>query len=240
MKMEIHSSDVANQVLETCESTNDLARALGERGYPQGTWVSSRIQTRGRGRLGRSWQSMPGNLFLSMLARIPDTSSWSWVPLTAAVSAVEAALEQGFRRDLRIKWPNDLLIDGSKAGGILCEGVSGPGGPFIVIGLGINCAQAPEGLDQPTAFLGVEDLGSFRIQVVDALIRRLRELGESGPGAIRKAYETHAWLAPGTRIQWSDRSGSVVGLGPHGELQVREEPGGLLRSLFAEDVKIRT
>ena len=237
--MKIVGAQVSNRVLDSCESTNDLARELGEQGFPQGTWVSSRIQTRGRGRLGRTWQSMPGSLFLSMLARIPDPTLWSWIPLTAAVAVCETLTAHGFSGEVRIKWPNDIFLAGSKAGGILCEGLSGPSGQFVVIGLGLNCMHSPKGLDQPTAFFGIEDVDAFRLRVVDFLKLKLLELEVSGPAGIREAYEKLAWFPVGTQVQWGNHFGEVVGLGGSGELQVREQPMGEIRSLFAEDVKIR-
>src|SRR5690606_21800140 len=65
--MEYTTGYSKNLVLEEIESTNDYARNLGEEGLPHGTWISTRIQTQGRGRLGREWRSSEGNLFLSIV-----------------------------------------------------------------------------------------------------------------------------------------------------------------------------
>ena len=68
------SMSPANRVVERCVSTNDLARSLGEAGAPHGTWVSAKVQEAGRGRLGRKWESLEGNLFLSLIARLENKS----------------------------------------------------------------------------------------------------------------------------------------------------------------------
>src|SRR4051794_23597950 len=97
-----------NTVLDSCESTNDCARALGEKGFAHGTWVSARRQTGGRGRLGRSWASIEGNLFLSLIVRIDRKDVWTWIPLAAAAGVVTALRARFENLDIRIKWPNDL------------------------------------------------------------------------------------------------------------------------------------
>ena len=136
---------IANQVIESCESTNDLARELGEAGYPHGTWISARQQSRGRGRLGRQWQSIEGNLFLSIIVRPEMRELWTWVPMATAIAIAEALRSLFPELPVQVKWPNDLWVHGKKLGGILCEAVGGRADSFIVIGIGLNCAVAPEG-----------------------------------------------------------------------------------------------
>jgi BirA family biotin operon repressor/biotin-[acetyl-CoA-carboxylase] ligase len=222
-----------NSVLDECESTNDLARKLGEQGAPQGTWISARTQTRGRGRLGRQWRSLEGNLFLSIIAR--PTHDWSWVPLITAVG-----ISRVFPR-LRIKWPNDLWLDNAKAGGILCEGVGTRQGSFIVIGIGLNCAVAPEALDQPTASLGA-DVERARPEVIAAVLAALGELEQSGSEGLAREYSARAVFQPGTPVEWTHGSGTEVGkalgLGKSGELRVITGEGEE-KVLLAEDVKVR-
>lgn len=238
--------DHANRVLDRCASTNDLARELGEAGAPHGTWVSARAQDQGRGRLGREWRSLEGNLFLSLVARIEDKSRWTWVPLATAVAVARWAEAAGPRfaplaHRLRIKWPNDLWVvepgappgaPGDKLGGILCEAVGNRAGSFLVIGLGLNCAHAPEGLDQRTtsitrvctgerapALLGnprdsalVSDAPApastfitaddLRPALVAELTRTMSALAAHGPAAIVADYERRAAFPPGSGIEW--------------------------------------
>jgi BirA family biotin operon repressor/biotin-[acetyl-CoA-carboxylase] ligase len=78
-------------IVDRCSSTNDLARKLGEQGQPHGTWVSARVQEAGRGRLGRVWQGIEGNLFLSIVCRVGPPAIWTWVPLASAVGVARAA-----------------------------------------------------------------------------------------------------------------------------------------------------
>jgi biotin-[acetyl-CoA-carboxylase] ligase BirA-like protein len=254
--IELHQ--VANRVIESCVSTNDLARGLGESGYPHGTWVSARIQTRGRGRLGREWISLEGNLFISVLIRLPNPEFWTWVPLTAAVAVVGVIKELFPEFSPEIKWPNDLCLSGRKLGGILCEGVGNSSDSFIVVGLGLNCAAHPNDLNQPTICLAKKDLdlaNRLRPRIISAMLEEFSGLVRSGSARVAKLYRTFAALKPGAEIQWKVKtpeaesnlpthslvtleSGRVIRLGKSGELQICRSDGELI-SLFAEEVSIR-
>ncbi len=126
------------------ESTNREAVALGQAGVEHGTLVLADAQTAGRGRMARSWFSPPGvNLYGSVVIRTaidaPRMAAWlSWLPLMAALGAAEA-IEIVSALRIAVKWPNDLLINERKVGGILCEsGMSAGAGAFQVIGIGVN------------------------------------------------------------------------------------------------------
>lgn len=236
----------ANQVIAECASTNDLARELAERGYPHGTWISARRQVSGRGRQGRRWEGIDGNLFLSIVIRISPSRVWSWVPLAAAVGVATALREYNPGLDVRIKWPNDLWLGSAKLGGVLCEAVGSPEGSFIVVGIGLNCTGSPKGLDQATSSLS-ESLGmrvtadEIRTVVIQEVLETFSSLEALGVEPVVRVYERWAALEPGTRIEWGQipqRRGRVQGLGPSGELLVCPEEGGLER-IFAEDVKVR-
>lgn len=243
-------SEIANQVLESCESTNDLAKSLGEAGYPHGTWVSAREQTRGRGRLGRAWSSQQGNLFLSILARFEPRELWSWVPLATAIGVAECLIDRYPELPARIKWPNDLWVGGGcqgvKLGGILCEAVGNRAGAYIVIGLGLNCASSPLGLDQRTTSLteelpgrGLITANALRLEIVASILQTLQRLEREGSAPFVSAYERLAAFPPGMEITWSEGvHGKVLKLGPSGELCVVMSDGEI-RSLYAEDVKVR-
>ncbi len=229
----------ANSVVEICDSTNDLCRALGEEGHPSGTWISARRQSAGRGRLGRSWVSQEGNLFLSYLFRPSHRDERvSWAPLAAGVALLTAAEACGAGRGLGLKWPNDLWRGEAKAGGILCEGVSGPKGLFIVIGIGANCASEPAALGIPVASLGVS-VDALRPALVRELDHWLGVLDSEGPARIREAFLSRSVLAPGTEVTWQGRTGQVSGLGASGELQVLADDTGKVENLLAEDVSVR-
>lgn len=239
--MNLELSTFANRVIEQCGSTNDLARKLGDAGYPHGTWVSARAQDAGRGRLGRKWESQRGNLLLSILCRMEPKTHWSWVPLATAVGIAEGL--SAFGSSVRIKWPNDLWLDGAKLGGILCEAVGSAKGSYIVIGIGLNCLHAPGNLDQETACLD-RDPDSVRPLVIQSVLSVLEDIQARGVVELSRRYETLAALRPGTEIQWTSIEkkmsfdGVVNGLGESGELRV-QLPNGEQESLFAEDVKVR-
>lgn len=235
----------ANQVLDECDSTNILAKEMAEGGATHGTWISARLQNGGRGRLGRKWESLEGNLFLSMITRIQDKSLWSWLPLTAAVAAVRSLRHQFPSLDLRIKWPNDLWLGNAKLGGILCEGAGLGSNAYVVIGIGLNCNHSPVGMDQSVQNLakGLEadsvSVDQVRAWVIAGLLEELKGLAADGPRRVKQIYDQYSALSPGTKIEWGfpRQNGVVEGLGCAAELQVRTIEAGLM-SLFAEEVKL--
>ncbi len=122
-------------------STSDECLKLAMAGAPTGTAVTARRQTSGRGRLGRSWLSLDGeNLHVSVLHRTrrpPGALSGLTLDVGSAVHEVLVGLGVA----PRLKWPNDILIDGQKVAGILCElHDDAAGGHFVVIGVGLNVA----------------------------------------------------------------------------------------------------
>ena len=128
-------------VRDAVDSTNQAVKILAVNGEPEGTAVVSDTQTAGRGRLDRSWASLPGSgLYLSLLFR---PRGWppvyaSRMPLMIAVAAAEA-VEAAAGIAPGIKWPNDLMLSGRKLTGILCEADMDPEQiQFIVAGIGIN------------------------------------------------------------------------------------------------------
>ncbi|WP_300079869.1 biotin--[acetyl-CoA-carboxylase] ligase [Propioniciclava sp.] len=140
------------QVVDSTGSTNaDLADAA-RAGAPAGVVLVSGHQSAGRGRLTRRWEAPPNtSVAVSVLvAPARPVADWGWLPLVvgmAVVDGVRAAsgLEAG------LKWPNDVLVDGRKLCGILCETVLTDAGPRAVLGFGINVSLAEEDLPVPTA-----------------------------------------------------------------------------------------
>ena len=119
------------------DSTNRLAADLARAGAPDGVVVGADHQTAGRGRRGRTWESRPGaSLLVSVILRPAP----ALVTLAAGVAAAEAC-EAVAGVAVGLKWPNDLLLEGAKLGGILSELV----GDAAVVGLGLNLAWAPAG-----------------------------------------------------------------------------------------------
>jgi BirA family transcriptional regulator, biotin operon repressor / biotin---[acetyl-CoA-carboxylase] ligase len=130
-------------------STNEDLLAAARRGAPEGVVLAAEVQTAGRGRMGRSWVSLPGTaLTFSVLLRPLATppAGRGWVPLLTGV-AVASALRAEAGVDARLKWPNDVLVSGAKLAGILAE----QAGDAIVVGAGVNISAGQGDLPLPSA-----------------------------------------------------------------------------------------
>ena len=155
--------------LDEVGSTNTEAQARGHLWTP----VLAEVQTAGRGRLGRSWQEVPGaGLALSVV--VPGVPSAGWLPLAAGVAVHRALADFGVDADL--KWPNDVLLpdDGErKVCGVLCQ--MPPGGNGVVVGIGINVHHTREQLPVPTATsLRLAGSQVDRTDLAVAVLRHLR------------------------------------------------------------------
>jgi BirA family biotin operon repressor/biotin-[acetyl-CoA-carboxylase] ligase len=143
--------------LDTVGSTNDEARWLAADGASDGTLVRARRQTAGRGRLGRTWISDPGNLYFSLVLRpgcpLARAGQIGFVVANAVADAVAAALPEG--APVGCKWPNDVLVAGRKVSGMLLESETGRDGQleWLVAGVGINIASHPDDVRFPASSL---------------------------------------------------------------------------------------
>lgn len=135
-------------------STNADMIALASTGLEEGVWLRAERQISGRGRQGRSWDSPTGNLYASTLIRIrPSDPPAATLALVAAV-ALEEAISAYLPAAARLKWPNDLLIDGAKVSGILLERSQ----DAVVIGIGVNLAHHPSNTDRPSTSLAARNV----------------------------------------------------------------------------------
>lgn len=145
---------------DALDSTNDTAKRLARNGAAHGLTVWARAQYAGRGRQGREWISPPGNLYMSVVLRprIP-AARLGELSFVAAVAVAEAiALSVAEPALVSLKWPNDILIDGAKAAGILLESEIASGGvDWVVCGVGVNLVSAPDGL--PYRAMALADFG---------------------------------------------------------------------------------
>lgn len=160
-------------------STNDEARALAQDGAAAGTAVIAEHQWAGRGREGRAWRDEPGlSLLLSVILR-PATgmSALGPIPLRVGMTVCNA-IEQCASLPVRLKWPNDVLVpDGRKLAGILCEATSGPGGTFVIAGIGINVLQSDDAWkrgDEATSILAAAGGAPSRADIAGAILEGLR------------------------------------------------------------------
>jgi BirA family transcriptional regulator, biotin operon repressor / biotin---[acetyl-CoA-carboxylase] ligase len=135
-----HRLDVpALILLESTGSTNDIAARRAQDGAPAGLLVLADHQSAGRGQHGRSWHAAPGtSLLFSMLLRPAGGTAPGVIPIRVG-TALTRALRAATGLDVRLKWPNDLLLGGGKLGGVLCEAAgAGSSSGYVVAGVGIN------------------------------------------------------------------------------------------------------
>ncbi|MES2861779.1 MAG: biotin--[acetyl-CoA-carboxylase] ligase [Pseudomonadota bacterium] len=142
-------------LLDAIDSTNAEARRRAEAGETASQWVVARRQSAGRGRRGREWNSDTGNLFATLLTMTQKPpAEAAQVTFVAALAVADLLDAFAVPRTVSIKWPNDVLIDGVKASGILVEsGTHASGALWLAVGIGVNLAHAPEGTERPATSL---------------------------------------------------------------------------------------
>lgn len=142
-------------LLDQTDSTNAEARRRAEAGETGPLWIIARRQTAGRGRRGRAWESDTGNLFATLLTttRKPPAEA-AQVTFIAALSVADLLDAYAPASLVTIKWPNDVMLAGDKASGVLVEsGAHDSGGLWLAVGVGVNLAQAPEATERPATAL---------------------------------------------------------------------------------------
>ena len=219
------------RVLDRTGSTNHDVAALAAAGAAEGTVVTTDLQTAGRGRLARRWETPWGaGTATSVLVR-PDVPAraWGWLPLLTGVAVARALGPAG----VRLKWPNDLVsADDGKVGGILCERLDGGA---AVVGIGVNVDQTPGELPPgAVALASLLDPLPARERLV---VRQLQELYRclrdwqrpDGQVGLRRDYlalsatvgrPVEVWLPDGSAVV-----GAAVGIDPAGRLEVEGRDG---------------
>ncbi len=252
-------------MLDACGSTNKEALRLGRRGELGPLWVCCKRQTAGRGRNGREWISIEGNLHASLLVplvcELEVASQLSLVAGVAAFDAIEAAggitpralNEAGGGRlgdgdyGLWLKWPNDIMIGPEKVGGILVESSKGPAGAVLlaVIGVGLNLSSSPLVPGRCVTCLsenGLKVSVSSMLGFLDAAMASRLAMWDEGRGfsAIRQAWLDQSGLT-GKAITVHAGSdvveGMFAGLDETGRLLVKDKSGEL-RSVSYGDVSV--
>lgn len=225
--------------LATVGSTNDwLAERAAD--LPDEYWVRAEAQTGGRGRRGRAWVAVPGNLFASVLVRPQPGEGPAQLLSFVAALALDRALHDWVAAErLALKWPNDLLLDGVKCAGILLEGGAGA----TIIGFGVNLAGHPTDTERLATSLPVAGIAAPpAAAVVERLAATFADCRADwrirGFAAVRQA-----WLARAAglgkqlvaRLGEETLSGVFDGLGADGALQLRLDNGNL-RAIHAGEV----
>jgi len=221
--------------LDTTGSTNDDARRLAQEGAPEGTVVIARSQSAGRGRLGRSWHSPDGSgLYLSIVLRPREPlDRVGRYALVAALAALDACRAAGAAA-ARVKWPNDVLVEGRKVAGILAELRAGSGAAELVLGFGVNVGTPPTGYPPDLApatslsaavgrTVGVDDTAAALLASLDGWIACLRR---GGWEEVREAFVRYAPGVEGARVTLrGGATGITRGLDATGALLVETAQG---------------
>jgi BirA family biotin operon repressor/biotin-[acetyl-CoA-carboxylase] ligase len=237
-------------VLDETDSTNDEAKRGARAGDPHGaTWVAESQRT-GRGRQGRSWVSPRGeNLLFSVLVRVScPPARLPPLALVAGLAVRDAVARAAPGRDVRIKWPNDVVVDKKKVAGILVEAsLRGRQVEAVIVGIGVNvhtrafpeeiAARATsisllrDGLDgprQPTL-----DRAEILADILSGLDRDLMHCAARGLGLVHARLEA-ADVLRGTHVRGEQGDGIAEGIDVEGRLLVRRDDGVLVRWVSGE------
>jgi BirA family biotin operon repressor/biotin-[acetyl-CoA-carboxylase] ligase len=164
---------------DAIDSTNAEAQRQALKGERGPTWLVADRQTLGRGRHGRHWVSESGNLFATLLLTLSiDPAIAAQLSFVAALAALETArLHVADGAKLSVKWPNDILIEGKKAAGILAEtaAISATGELAIAIGCGLNVSHVPNETPYPVTCLAHHGCTASRDDVFAALAVAMSE-----------------------------------------------------------------
>lgn len=237
---------------QSIPSTNDVALDIAKkRNDSEGLVIVADSQTQGKGRLGREWVSPPGvNLYFSVILK-PDIPPAEAPLITLAAAVASASVLRTWKAvPARIKWPNDIMINGKKAGGILTEMRTSAGRiDTVVLGIGLNVNMRldnlPEEIRSATTTLEIEKgAPSDRLGILGGLLAGLDNAYKNLLNGNKRAL-INGWLSLnctiGNRIIVRDRGVTITGtaenIGQHGELIVRLDSGGT-QVINAGDVTI--
>ena len=246
--MQLHAGAEAIRriAFETLGSTNAEALAHARAGERGPLWVTAGRQTAGRGRRGNVWTSESGNLYASLL--LTDPAPPAHLPELCFVVALgvrdaTTAAAPRLAGVLKLKWPNDVLLDGAKLAGILIEAESQGGSTAVAAGIGVNCAHHPSGLAYPVTSLAAHGAAVTPDDLFQALsramIQRLAQWNRgSGFAGIRAEWLKHAAGIGGdivVRLPDRELSGRFETLDRMGRLMLRL-PAGKLEAITVGEV----
>jgi BirA family transcriptional regulator, biotin operon repressor / biotin---[acetyl-CoA-carboxylase] ligase len=209
---------------------------LADRAAAEGEWLVALFQDAGKGRQGREWRSAEGNFFGSTLAQLRESDPPApSLALAAGLALVEAADIAAPGRRLLLKWPNDLLLEGGKLGGILLE----RSGDRVVAGFGVNLAKAPQIAGRATADLaGAIAPQAFAPLLAASFARLLAAWRSAEPEAFARAWlaRAHPMGSAITVRAGKDEtlSGTFAGIDPDGALRL--DVGGTTHVIRAGDI----
>jgi BirA family transcriptional regulator, biotin operon repressor / biotin---[acetyl-CoA-carboxylase] ligase len=231
-------------VLDTVDSTQAALGTLARAGAPEGTVVTARHQTAGRGRHGHRWWDAPGDSLLLSILLKPRAAPAAIPPLCLVAGlAVTDALQSGASVAGRLRWPNDVLVGGRKLCGILAQAVFGSGHPgsHVVLGIGINVNQTAFPRDLADAATSLRlvtgrsmEIGQLQAAVLGALDRRYRQWLAAGFEQMRGEWGLRASTI-GQPMRTADgRVGIAVDVAEDGALLVETGDGVRTRVMSVE------
>ena len=231
-------------VFDTLDSTNEEAKRRALSGEAGPLWIVARTQSAGRGRRGRSWNSRPGNLFATGLFKLDaGPARAAQLSFAAALSVGDVAAGAVDPDLVRLKWPNDVLVDGRKVCGILLESGSHPaGGLWLAVGIGINLAHHPEDAERQATDLSVYGAALTPEAACEHLAQRFdhwRSLwARDGFAPLREAWLARAWGLGErctARLDGETVEGVFADLSQDGSLRLDLKDGGR-RLISAGDI----
>ena len=235
----LRNSGLRLELLDECPSTNTELAERARSGVAHGTVLACEIQTAGRGRRGSAWVSVVGgSVTFSVLWRFSrSTGALSGLGLAVAVGAAQA-LEKLGARGVSLKWPNDLLREGSKLGGILIETTGDAAGQAAaVVGVGVNVrldTEARERIGQPVTDLtaacsGTPSRTMVLAGLLESIVPVLERFSREGFAPFRQAWlQRHAWQGRRVVLVGTGRrlaEGEVIGVAADGALELACERG---------------
>jgi BirA family transcriptional regulator, biotin operon repressor / biotin---[acetyl-CoA-carboxylase] ligase len=252
--IEPHLPGFTVEVLPTIDSTNSELMRRARNGLLEPVLLATDEQTAGRGRLGKGWHSRSGQSLTFSLALPLSPAAWSGLSLAVGVS-----LANSLHPDVKLKWPNDLWLQGRKLGGILVEtagsGDNAPGQPrLVVIGVGINIARpeasaveqnAPSGASAVKAMapaglaevLVGQTVGEVLARIAPALVLDVLAFETQGFAAFAERFAQRDALR-GLTVQLSDGGqGTAQGVNEQGALMVMTDQG--TRLVTSSEVSVR-
>jgi BirA family transcriptional regulator, biotin operon repressor / biotin---[acetyl-CoA-carboxylase] ligase len=234
------------------DSTNRVAMELGNADEPEGTVVMAEEQTAGRGRVGRKWHSERGTgLYCTVLLR-PRLSP-AQAPLLTMLAGISAqsAIQAQTGLAPELKWPNDLLLNGKKIGGILTEMYAEPSAVrFVIIGIGLNVNQEkfpPELSGIATSLRKESGKNTYRLELLVRLLTQFEshynQFLREGGGFVVEQFQKLSSSARGRRVRVDTGTdsyvGTTAGLSPEGLLLVARENGPVTTVIAGDVTEVR-
>ncbi|MCS7385365.1 MAG: biotin--[acetyl-CoA-carboxylase] ligase [archaeon GB-1867-005] len=226
-------------------TTQEIAKKLAEHINEDVFAVIAEKQTNGRGRRGRRWHSPKGGLWMSIVLKRKNRR-FNMAPLMAAV-AVAKVIEKLYNLKVQVKWPNDILINGKKVGGILCEATfSGEELKYIVIGIGLNVNlrlnDFPRELRENATSILLETGREVNLETLAKhIIREIMKAVKMNNNEVLKKWKNYDCTL-GRKVKVISDSGELLGVAlavdADGSLIVKMDTGKVKR-IYADEVKLQ-